>query len=65
MTTRYIQGHLEEIYGIDVSPTLISQVTDAISKEVLLCQNRPLDEVYPDAVRIKVCHDSRVINKAV
>lgn len=69
MTTRDIQGHLQEIYGIDVSPTLISQVTDAISEEVLLWQNRPLDEVYPivylDAIRIKVRHDSRVINKAV
>jgi len=69
MTTRDIQGHLQEIYGIDVSPTLISQVTDAISEEVLMWQNRPLDEVYPivylDAVRIKVRHDSRVINKAV
>ena len=69
MTTRDIQGHLQEIYGIDVSPTLISQVTDAISEEVILWQNRPLDEVYPivylDAVRIKVRHDSRVINKAV
>lgn len=69
MTTRDIQGHLQEIYGVDVSPTLISQVTDAISEEVKLWQNRPLDEVYPivylDAVRIKVRHDSRVINKAV
>lgn len=68
MTTRDIQGHLQEIYGIDVSSTLISQVTDAISEEVLLWQNRSLDEVYPivylDAVRIKVRHDSRVINKA-
>ena len=66
MTTRDIQGHLEEIYGVDVSPSLISQVTDAISEEVILWQNRPLDEVYPivylDAVRIKVRHDSRVIN---
>jgi len=69
MTTRDIQGHLQEIYGIDVSPSLISQVTDAISEEVILWQNRPLDDVYPivylDAVRIKVRHDSRVINKAV
>jgi putative transposase len=69
MTTRDIQGHLQDIYGIDVSPSLISQVTDAISEEVLLWQNRPLDDVYPivylDAVRIKVRHDSRVINKAV
>lgn len=51
------------------SPSLISQVADAISEEVKLWQNRPLDEVYPvvylDAVRIKVRHDSRVINKAV
>lgn len=64
MTTRDIQGHLQEIYGIDVS-----QVTDAIIEEVLLWQNRPLDEVYPivylDAIWIKVRHDSRVINKAV
>ena len=69
MTTRDIQGHLQEIYGIDVSPALISQVTDAISEEVILWQNRPLDDVYPivylDAIRIKVRHDSRVINKAV
>jgi len=69
MTTRDIQGHLEEIYGVNVSPALISQVTDAITEEVMLWQNRPLDEVYPivylDAVRIKVRQDSRVINKAV
>src|SRR3989339_524171 len=69
MTTRDIQGHLEEIYGVDVSPSLVSQVTEAISEEVKLWQNRLLDEVYPivylDAVRIKVRHDSRVINKAV
>jgi Transposase, Mutator family len=68
MTTRDIQRHLEEIYGVDVSASLISQVTDAINEEVILWQNRPLDEVYPivylDAVRIKVRHDSRVINKA-
>jgi len=42
MTTRDIQGHLQEIYGIDVSPALISQVTDAISEEVLLWQNRSI-----------------------
>ena len=69
MTTRDIQGHLQEIYGVDVSPSLVSQVTEAISEEVKLWQNRLLDEVYPivylDAVRIKVRHDSRVINKAV
>lgn len=69
MTTRDIQGHLEEIYGVQVSPTLVSQVTEAVTEEIRLWQNRPLDEVYPilylDAVRVKVRHDGHVINKAV
>lgn len=69
MTTRDIQAHLEEIYGVEVSPTLVSQVTQAVTEEVTLWQNRPLDEAYPivylDAVRVKVRHDGRVINKAV
>lgn len=69
MTTRDIRAHLEEIYGVDVSPTLVSQVTQAVTEEITLWQNRPLDEVYPimylDAVRVKVRHEGRVINKAV
>lgn len=69
MTTRDIQAHLEEIYGVEVSPTLVSQVTEAVTDEIKLWQNRPLDDVYPimylDAVRVKVRHDGRVINKAV
>jgi putative transposase len=69
MTTRDIQGHLQEVYGIDVSPALIFQVTDAISEEVLLWQNRTLDEICPivylDPIRIRSRHDSRVIYKAV
>jgi len=69
VTTRDIQAHLEEIYGIEVSPALISQVTQAVQEEVSLWQNRPLDEIYPivylDAIRVKVRHDGRVINKAV
>src|SRR5574341_27130 len=69
MTTRDIQGHLQELYGVEVSPTLVSQVTDAITEEITLWQNRPLDEVYPimylDAVRVKVRHNGTVINKAV
>jgi putative transposase len=47
MSTREIQGHLEEIYGIDVSPTLISNVTEAIVEEVKAWQSRPLEEMYP------------------
>ena len=69
MTTRDIQAHLQEMYGVDVSPTLVSQVTDAITEEITLWQSRPLEEVYPimylDAVRVKVRHNSTVINKAV
>lgn len=69
MTTRDIQGHLQEMYGVDISPTLVSQVTDAIADEVKQWQNRPLDEVYPimylDAIRVRVRHNGRVINKAV
>jgi putative transposase len=69
MTTRDIQAHLEEMYGVEVSPTLVSQVTRAVQEEVTLWQNRPLDEVYPivylDAIRVKVRQEGRVINKAV
>ena len=58
MTTREIQGHLEELYGVEVSPTLISNVTDAVLEEVTSWQRRPLDSLYPvlylDALRVKV-----------
>jgi putative transposase len=57
MTVREIRGHLEELYGIDVSPDLISAVTDAVLEEVAEWQNRPLDICYPlvffDAIRVK------------
>lgn len=69
MTTRDIQGHLEEIYGVEVSPELISSVTDGILSEVKEWQSRPLEEVYPivffDAIRMKIRDEGRVINKAV
>lgn len=68
MTTREIQGHLQEIYGVEVSPTLISTVTDAVLDEVKAWQCRPLDAVYPivylDAVRVKVKDGGHVLNKA-
>ena len=69
LTTREIQGHLEEIYGVDVSPTLISVVTEAVAEEVKAWQNRPLDALYPivymDAIRVKARHNGHVVNKAV
>lgn len=69
MTTREIQGHLEEIYGVEVSPTLISTVTDGIVEEVSLWQSRPLEPLYPivylDALMVKMRHEGRVRNRAV
>ena len=47
MSTREIQGHLRELYGIDASPDLISAVTDGVLDEVATWQNRPLEPVYP------------------
>ena len=69
MTVREIQGHLSEVYGVDVSPDLISRVTDAVLDEVREWQNRPLDPVYPviffDALRVKIRDEGLVKNKAV
>jgi len=69
MTTREIQGHLQEIYDVEVSPALISRVTDAVLDEVKAWQNRPLDAVWPvvylDAIHLKICTDGRVQNRAV
>lgn len=69
MTTREIQGHLQEMYGIEVSPTLISDVTDAVLDEVKGWQNRPLETIYGvvylDALYVKMRHEGRVENRAV
>src|SRR4051795_8193214 len=69
MTTREIQGHLEEIYGVEVSPSLISSVTDAVLEEVKGWQSRPLEPLYPilflDALMVKMRHEGRVENRAV
>jgi len=69
MTVREIQGHLADLYGIDVSPDLISAVTDAILDEIAEWQNRPLEAMYPlvffDALRVKVRDEGTVRNKAV
>ena len=69
MTTREIQGHLQEMYGVEVSPTLISDVTDAVLDEVKAWQNRPLEAIYGvvylDALYGKMRHEGRVDNRAV
>ena len=69
MTVRDIQDHLKDIYGVDVSPELISAATDAVIDDVKEWQNRPLDRFYAiayfDAIIIKARQDGRIINKAV
>jgi len=69
MTCREIQAHLQEIYSVEVSPDLISTVTDAVIDEVRAWQSRPLDLVYPilylDALQVKVKDQGRVSNKAI
>ena len=69
MTTREIAAAFKELYDADVSPALVSKVTDAVMEQVIEWQNRPLDAIYPivylDCIVLKVRQDSRVINKAV
>ena len=69
MTCREIKAHLQEIYGVEVSPDLISTVTDGVIDEVRQWQSRPLDPLYPilylDALQVKVKDQGRVSNKAI
>ncbi|WP_232575863.1 IS256 family transposase, partial [Photobacterium carnosum] len=69
MTTRDIVDSFKEMYNADISPTLISKVTNAVIDEVNEWQNRPLDSLYPivylDCIVVKIRQDNRVINKAV
>ena len=69
MSTRDIEDHLRDIYGVDASPALISRITDKILPAVTEWQSRPLDAIYPivflDGIVFKVRKDARVINKCV
>ena len=69
MTVREIQGYLLEMYGTEVSPEFISQVTEEVMAEVTAWQNRPLEPMYPvvffDALRVKIRDEGLVRNKAV
>ena len=69
MSTRDIQAHIEELYGIGVSAALVSAITDAVLEEVKAWQNRPLEPVYAivyfDALRVKIRDEGLVRNKAV
>jgi putative transposase len=69
LTVRDMQGHLTELYGVEVSPALISSVTDAVLDEVTAWQQRPLSPLYPviffDALRVKIRDEGTVKSKAV
>jgi putative transposase len=69
MTVREIQGFLTEMYAVEVSPDLISTVTDAVQAEVTAWQSRPLEPMYPvvffDALRVKIRDEATVRSKAV
>jgi len=69
MTTRDIVDAFQEMYGADISSTLVSKITNAVIEEVTEWQNRPLDAIYPivylDCIVVKIRQDNRVINKAI
>lgn len=69
MSTRDIVATFKEMYDADVSPSLISKVTDAVLEGILEWQSRPLDEIYPivylDCIVLKIRQDKRVINKSI
>ena len=68
MTTRDINAHVQEIYGVDVSPESVSRITDKLIPLIQEWQNRPLDPVYPfvflDAVHYSVKEENRIVKKA-
>ncbi len=68
MSTRDIEEHMRDIYGIDISPTMVSKITDKILPMISEWQSRPLERIYPvvflDAIHFKVRKDGRIVNKA-
>lgn len=69
VSTRDIRSHIEEMYGVDVSPDLVSSVTDGVQELVREWQSRPLDALYPivylDALRVKIRYDGTVQNRCI
>ena len=69
LSTREIVSMFKEMYGADISPTLIFKVTDAVIEQVIEWQSRPLDPIYPivylDCIVVKIRQDKQVINKAI
>ena len=69
MTTREIQVHIEEIYGVEASPSLISAITGPVMEDVTGLQSRPLEPCYPivfmDAIRVNIRSDGPVSHKVI
>ena len=69
LSTREIEEHVKEIYGIDISPQFVSRVTDELQQQIVEWQNRPLDRVYPivfvDGLRVSVRTEKGVLKKCV
>ena len=69
MTTRDIQAHIKEIYGVEISPDFVSNITDQVVDDIKEWQNRPLEKTYPimflDAIRVKTRENGQVLNKAI
>jgi len=69
LSTREIEAHIKEIYDVQISPTLVSRITDRVIEERKTWQSRPLDAMYPilylDGIRYSVTQDARVISKVV
>lgn len=68
MTTRDIQSHVQELYGLEISPSLVSQITDKIIELAREWHNRPLEAIYPivffDAIHYKVHDEGKIASKA-
>ncbi len=69
MTTREITATIKEMYDVDISPTLVSHITESVIEDVRQWQNRPLDSVYPivfmDGIVVKVRDGQRIVNKSI
>ncbi len=69
MTTRDVQAHIADVYQVEISPELVSTITDSILPELRAWQSRPLEGMYPiiylDAITVKVRTDAHVINRPV
>ncbi len=69
LTTREIEQHVKEIYGVEISPQFVSRTTEELQQQIVACQTRPLERVYPivfvDGLRVAVRTDKGVLKRCV